>query len=63
MSSLRPATIVAALVHLIGGSLAEPAEADGPACTCDRCQSAWRKTQSPDHLSPRAKALRRLDVA
>ena len=56
MSSLRPAKIAAAFVHLIGGSLAEPAEGDGPACPCERCQSAWRRTQSPDHLSPRAKA-------
>jgi hypothetical protein len=66
MSSLRPAKIVAAFVHLIGGSLAEPAEGDGPACTCERCQSAWHRTMSPDHLSPRAKAtvgLRRMGPA
>jgi hypothetical protein len=54
MSSLRPATIVAAFVHLIGGSMAEP---DGPACSCGRCLSAWKRTHSPNHLSPRARAL------
>jgi hypothetical protein len=63
MSSLRPAKIIAAFLHLIGGSLTEPAEDDGPACPCEACQTAWLKTQSPEHLSPRAKALRRLDVA
>jgi len=60
MSSLRPAKIAAAFVHLVGGSLAEQAEGGGPACPCERCQSAWLRTQSPDHLSPRAKAAVRL---
>jgi hypothetical protein len=48
MSSLRPAKIVAALFHLIGGSLAEPAAPEGPSCSCDRCWDAWRRYQSPD---------------
>jgi hypothetical protein len=66
MSSLRPAKIVTALLHLIGGTLAERAEPDGPACPCEGCQRAWHALQSPDHLSPRAKAtvsLRRLHSA
>lgn len=53
MSSLRPATIVAALFHLIGGSLAEAAEPTGPACTCEACQQAWRRNQSPDAVPAR----------
>jgi hypothetical protein len=64
MSSLRPATIVATLFHLIGGSLAETAEPAGPACSCERCQEAWWRNQSPQRVSPRAKVssgLTRLD--
>jgi hypothetical protein len=53
MSSLRPATIVTTLFHLIGGSLAEAAEPSGPACSCERCQEAWWKNQSPDRSSSR----------
>ena len=66
MSSLRPATIVAALFHLIGGSLAETAERTGPACSCERCEEAWWRNQSPDRVSPRtrmASGLRRVDPA
>jgi hypothetical protein len=46
MSSLRPATIVATLFHLIGGSLAEAAEPTGPACSCERCEEAWWRNQA-----------------
>ena len=53
MSSLRPATIAATLFHLIGGSLAEEAEPTGPACSCERCEEAWWRNQSPQHTSPR----------
>jgi len=53
MSSLRPATIVATLFHLIGGSLAEAAEPAGPACSCERCQEAWWRNQSPDRVTAR----------
>jgi hypothetical protein len=60
MSSLRPATIVATLFHLIGGSLAEAAEPAGPACTCERCQEAWWRNQSPNRTSPRAQITRGL---
>jgi len=54
MSSLRPATIVATLFHLIGGSLAEAAEPTGPACSCERCEEAWWRNQ-PERTSPRAR--------
>ena len=53
MSSLRPATIVATLFHLIGGSLAETAEPTGPACSCERCQEAWWRNQSPERVTAR----------
>jgi hypothetical protein len=55
MSSPRPATIVTTLFHLIGGSLAEPAERYGPSCSCESCVEAWRRNQSPDRTSPRAR--------
>ena len=45
MSSLRPAKIVTALFHLIGGSLAEPIESEGPPCSCESCEQAWRRNQ------------------
>ena len=54
MSSLRPATIVATLFHLIGGSLAEAAEPTGPACSCERCEEAWWRNQ-PGRTSARAR--------
>lgn len=57
MSSLRPAKIAAALFQLIGGSLAAPAQPMGPPCSCDRCEQAWWRNQSADHVSPRVKAL------
>ena len=56
MSSLRPAKIVAALFHLVGGSLAEPAEQYGPTCSCEACQQAWRRNQSPEPVRVRARA-------
>jgi hypothetical protein len=52
MSSLRPATIVATLFHLIGGSLAEEAEPTGPACSCERCEQAWWRNQSHKKVAP-----------
>jgi len=55
MSPLRPAKIAAALFHLIGGSLAEAQEPAGPACTCERCEEAWWRNQSPEHPTPRAR--------
>ena len=54
MSSLRPATIVATLFHLIGGSLAEAAEPTGSACLCERCEEAWLRNQ-PERTSSRAR--------
>ena len=63
MSSRRPATIVATLLHLIGGSLAEAAEPAGPACSCERCEEAWRRNQSPERTSPRERVASRLTRA
>ena len=56
MSTLRPATIVATLFHLIGGSLAETAEPTGPACSCERCEEAWWRNQSTERTSLRDRA-------
>lgn len=53
MSSLRPAMIVTTLFHLIGGSLAEEAERTGPACSCERCEEAWWRNQSPERATSR----------
>jgi hypothetical protein len=53
MSSLRPAKIVATVLHLIGGSLAETTEHYGPSCSCEGCVEAWRRNQSPERTSPR----------
>jgi hypothetical protein len=64
MASIRPAKIAAALFQLIGGSLAEPDEAGGPPCSCERCEQAWERNQSPDRSAPRTKfsvATRRMD--
>ena len=55
MSSLRPAKLLTSFVQMLGGSLFWPDEAEGPACTCDSCREAWRKNQSRDIVTPRAK--------
>ena len=55
MSSLRPAKIAAAMFQLIGGSLADRAEPEGPACGCPRCAQAWRRYQSPGRVSARTR--------
>ena len=63
MSFLRPAKIVIAFVRLLGGSLFWPDEAEGPACSCESCQEAWRRNHSPGILTPRDKVgqdLRRM---
>jgi len=54
MSSLRPAKILISFVQMLGGSLFWPDEAEGPACTCDSCQEAWRRNQSRETVTPRA---------
>lgn len=46
MTSLRPAKIAAALLRLIGGSLAEPDEPVGPSCSCEKCDEAWQRNQA-----------------
>jgi hypothetical protein len=54
MSSLRPAKVAAALLQLIGGSLAEPAEPTGPPCSCEGCSQAWWRNQPRHAASARA---------
>ncbi len=54
MSSIRPATILATLFKTLGGSLSSPAEADGPGCSCERCEQAWNRNQALNLLSRRA---------
>jgi hypothetical protein len=58
MSSLRPATIVGTLFHMLEEALSAPAEADGPSCSCVRCEEAWNRNHSPNRISPRAAAGR-----
>lgn len=65
MSFPRLAKVAAAMFHLIGGSLAEPAEAKEPPCSCERCQQAWWRNQSSPHDSPMARltgGTRRVDL-
>jgi len=64
MSSLRPATILATLFQMLGGSLSSPAEADGPGCSCEKCEQAWNRNQALKRISVRSKVgtgLRRVD--
>jgi hypothetical protein len=64
MSSLRPATILATLYQMLGGSLSSPAEPDGPGCSCEKCEQAWNRNQALNRIPVRAKVgtgLRRVD--
>ncbi len=64
MSSLRPATILATLFQMLGGTLSSPAEPDGPGCSCEKCEQAWNRNQALNRISVRAKVgtgLRRVD--
>jgi len=64
MSSLRPATILATLFQMLGGSLSSPAEPDGPGCSCEKCEQAWNRNQALSRISVRTKVgtgLRRVD--
>lgn len=66
MSSLRPAKFAATLFQLIGGSLADPAEPEGPPCACHRCELAWWRNQPRDSNTVRNRRrvnLRRLGSA
>jgi hypothetical protein len=54
MSSLRPATILATLFQMLGGSLSSPAEPDGPGCSCEKCEQAWNRNQALNPMSRRA---------
>ena len=57
MSSLRPATIMATLYQLLGGSLSSPAEPDGPGCSCEKCEQAWNRQQALHRVSRRAEVV------
>ena len=64
MSSLRPATLIATLYQLLGGSLSSPVEPDGPGCSCEKCEQAWNRNQAPSRVSTRpevAAGRRRMD--
>ena len=54
MSSLRPATLIATLYQLLGGSLSSPAEPDGPGCSCEKCEQAWNRNQILKRVAQRA---------
>jgi hypothetical protein len=56
MSSLRPATLIATLYQLLGGSLSSPAEPDGPGCSCEKCEQAWNRQQALVRISRTSKA-------
>jgi hypothetical protein len=64
MSSLRPAKIVAKLYQLLEDALSSPAEPDGPGCSCQQCQKAWNRNQTPSRVTARARVgavSRRMD--
>lgn len=54
MSSLRPATIVATLFQMLEEALSAPVEADGPSCSCLKCEEAWNRNHAPNRISARA---------
>jgi hypothetical protein len=56
MSSLRPATLIATLYQLLGGSLSSPAVPDGPGCSCEKCGQAWNRQQALVRISRTSKA-------
>lgn len=60
MSSLRPATVIATLFHLLGGSLSSPAEPDGPGCSCEKCEQAWNRQQALHRVHHRTEVGARL---
>ena len=55
MSSLRPAKIAAALVQLIGVSLADPEAPTGPTCSCEKCDEAWQRNRSAGRQRTRSR--------
>ena len=64
MSSLRPATLLATLFQMLGGSLSSPTEPDGPGCSCEKCEQAWNRNQALKRISVRDRVgtgLRRVD--
>ncbi len=64
MSSLRPATLLATLFQMLGGSLSSPAEPDGPGCSCEKCEQAWNRNLALNPIAVRARVgtgVRRVD--
>jgi hypothetical protein len=63
MSSLRPATLIATLYQLLGGSLSSPAEPDGPGCSCEKCEQAWNRQQALKRIarSTKSRGMRVID--
>jgi hypothetical protein len=47
MSALRPAMIVATLVKRLSRSHRLVADPDGPGCSCESCEHAWRLHHPP----------------
>jgi hypothetical protein len=43
MSTLRPATIVTTLVQRLSRSHRQVGDPDGPGCSCESCEQAWRR--------------------
>jgi hypothetical protein len=54
MSSLRPATLIATLYQLLGGSRSSPAGPEGPGCSCEKCEQAWNRNLVPNRAPDRA---------
>ena len=63
MSSLRPATLIATLYQLLGGSLSSPAVPDGPGCSCEKCEQAWNRQQALVRIarSTKSRGMRVID--
>lgn len=53
MSSLRPATVMATLVHRLAVSLRSGSEPDGPGCSCEACELAWQRHHPTSRVVPR----------
>jgi hypothetical protein len=66
MSSLRPATLIATLYQLLGGSPSSPAEPEGPGCSCEKCEQAWNRNLVPRRVPARSEVgvgWRRMNVS
>ena len=58
MSSLRPTTVIAALLDFLGGSQRFSHHPEGPGCSCPSCQEAWLR-HHPQTTTP---APREIDL-